>query len=89
LGAGTIIITENIILSNTITISGGGSYIIQGISPSITIDCNGDRAAFTILMTKTCLIKDLTLDAAYLTTSFRGILEFIFMVISILFQEIQ
>jgi len=40
-GAGTIWIIEEITLSGTININGGGSYKIMGLAPSITIDCNG------------------------------------------------
>ena len=48
-GYGIITITNDITLSNTINISGGGVYIIQGNSPDnlITINCGGDRTEKT------------------------------------------
>ena len=62
--SGTITITENINLTDSIVINQGGSYIIQGIAPDITIDCNGDRYALRIQSsTQSCIVKDLTIDA--------------------------
>jgi len=68
-GSGTIYITENIHLVNTIEIDGGGSYIIQGVSPSTFINCSGDRTAIDIDITSSCILRDLTIHAQDLVTS--------------------
>lgn len=73
-GYGIITITNDITLSNTINISGGGVYIIQGLKKEeepeeiITIDCGGDRTAFNITNSTSCTIKDLEIDATDITT---------------------
>jgi parallel beta-helix repeat protein len=68
-GAGTIYITENIHLTNTINVNGGGSYIIQGVSPSIFINCSGDRTAINIDITSSCIVRDLTIHAQDVVTT--------------------
>lgn len=70
---GTIIITENITLSSTINIDGGGHCIIQGAGP-ITLDRNADDETFNISNVKSLTIKDLIIDASDITsTSISGI----------------
>ncbi|MFX1276413.1 MAG: hypothetical protein ACFFBP_06620 [Promethearchaeota archaeon] len=67
-GDGTIIITEDIILTSQITVDGGGNYVIQGVSQDITVDCGGNNMAFYIYGTiSSCILKDLTIDASDLT----------------------
>jgi hypothetical protein len=73
-GAGTIIITDNIVLTSSFTINGGGSYVIQGVAPSITLDCNGDRSAIRIEVTQSCTIRDLTIDATDVTNTITNII---------------
>lgn len=58
---GDITLTEDI----PINIDGGGSYIIRGISPGITIKCFWDTTFIVITNTTSCLIKDLVIDASW------------------------
>lgn len=70
---GTIVITENITLSSTINIDGGGHYIIQGAGP-ITLDRNANDETFNISNAKSFAMKDLIIDASDITsTSISGI----------------
>ena len=63
-GSGIITIIDNITLSDTINIDGGGSYIIQGQGLGTSIDVNwGDRTAFYITNAKSCKIQNLKIDA--------------------------
>jgi len=73
-GSGTITITDNIILTSSIIINGSGSYIIQGIAPNITLDCNGDQNAIRIEITQSCIIRDLTIDATDITSNNMNII---------------
>ncbi|MHA1191306.1 MAG: hypothetical protein ACTSP9_03300 [Promethearchaeota archaeon] len=73
-GSGSITITQNIILTASVTINGGGSYIIQGVAPGITLDCNGDRSAIRIETTQSCIIRDLTIDATDVTSTITNII---------------
>jgi hypothetical protein len=73
-GSGTITITQNIALTASITLNGNGGYIIQGVAPSITIDCNGDRSAIRIETTQSCIIRDLTIDATDVTSHVTNII---------------
>ena len=73
-GSGTITITQDITLTASITINGNGGYIIQGVAPDITIDCNGDRSALRIEITQSCIIRDLTIDARDITNSITNII---------------
>lgn len=67
---GTIIIESGIItLTGTITINGGGSYIIKGQGDDTVIDCNGDVVAFTITSAEVCYIRDLKIDCSDFTAS--------------------
>ncbi|TFF90532.1 MAG: hypothetical protein EU548_02545 [Promethearchaeota archaeon] len=63
IGNGKILITGSITLTSQIDIDGGGSYIIQGTGLP-TIDCGGDRTAFNITNAKSCIIRDLIIDAS-------------------------
>jgi hypothetical protein len=72
-GSGAIIITENIALTSTITISGGGSYVIRGVAPSITVD-SGNRIAFSITACSSLVLQDLTIDASDLTADSTNII---------------
>ncbi|MFX1337177.1 MAG: right-handed parallel beta-helix repeat-containing protein [Promethearchaeota archaeon] len=76
-GKGIITITANITLSQTINIDGGGSYVIQGQGAGTTIDCNGDRTAFSISNAKSCTIQNLKIDAADISTFARNIISII------------
>ncbi|MGM0469695.1 MAG: hypothetical protein ACQERB_12910 [Promethearchaeati archaeon] len=71
-GSGTITIIEDIILNSSISINGGGSYVLQGIAPSINIDCNGDRTALQIETSSSCVIRDLTINATDITSNTRS-----------------
>ncbi len=62
-GNGKIMITRPITLTSHIDIDGGGSYIIQGTGVP-TIDCGGDRTAFNITNAKSCIIRDLIINAS-------------------------
>jgi len=62
-GAGTVILTQNVTLTSTILINGGGSYLIQGVAPGVTLDCGGSRGAITITSAASCTIRDLSVDA--------------------------
>jgi parallel beta-helix repeat protein len=73
-GSGSITITQNIILTASIILNGNGGYIIQGVAPSITIDCNGDRSAIRIETTQSCIIRDLTIDATDVTSHTTNII---------------
>ncbi len=66
-GSGEIVITEDFTLSSTIQIDGGGDYIIRSPGQHI-IDCGGNRDAFDITNTKSCIIKDLKVDASDYTS---------------------
>lgn len=72
-GNGKIIITGPITLTSHIDIDGGGSYIIQGAGLP-TIDCGGDRTAFNITNAKSCIIKDLIIEASYIVKKERSII---------------
>lgn len=62
-GAGFIIILPGTIsLTSTITIGGGGTYIIRGCGRETTIDCGGNRSAFDITSVNNCDISDLRVD---------------------------
>ena len=73
-GSGNVIITQSISLSASITLNGNGDYIIQGITPSITIDCGGDRSALRIEITQSCTIRDLTIDATDVSSTTTSII---------------
>ncbi len=72
-GNGKILITGSITLNSHIDIDGGGSYIIQG-NGLPTIDCGGDRTAFNITNAKSCIIKDLIIDASDIVKLERSII---------------
>lgn len=74
-GAGRIIITENITLTATITVDQGGTYTIEGESTGITIDCNGNREAISIDDVDTLVLKDLTIEAADITSTTTSIIH--------------
>ncbi|MBN2149965.1 MAG: hypothetical protein JW839_00835 [Candidatus Lokiarchaeota archaeon] len=67
-GSGTIVITEDITLTSSITITAGGSYIVRGVAPSVVVDCNANRMAFSITACSSFLLQDLTIDASDLTS---------------------
>jgi len=73
-GSGSITLTQDITLTSTITINGGGNYVFQGIAPGITIDCNGDRRAISVLIAETCIIRDLTFDASDIVLGTREVI---------------
>ncbi len=66
-GAGTVIITQNLSLTASIAINGGGSYLIEGVAPGVTVDCGGDRDAFDITSAASCTIRGLSIDAGDLS----------------------
>ena len=61
-GYGKIIITENIDLSSSIEIDGGGSYIIEGAG-FVTIRRTADQLAFWILNASSVIMRDLVINA--------------------------
>lgn len=73
LGSGTIIVTEDITLSETIDIDQGGNYIIEG-DGSITVSCRGNRTAFSVTNVETLTIQDLTIDANNLSIAALNII---------------
>jgi hypothetical protein len=66
-GTGRIFITDDITLSATIDVDGGGSYIIQGTG-LITVECDVDQVAFNIIDTESCIIRDLIINASKIIT---------------------
>ncbi len=80
-GYGIITIINDITLSNTINISGGGIYIIQGLiraeepNKIISVDCGGDRTAFNITNSTSCTIKDMEIDATDITSQTTIIID--------------
>jgi len=73
-GSGRIIITQDITLTSSITLNGNGNYILEGIAPSVTLDCGGDRSALRIEITQMCTIRDLTIDATDVTNTITNII---------------
>lgn len=63
LGSGIIIIMEDILLSSAIVINGGGDYIIQGYGLK-TIQSPISDAAFNITFARSCILRDLILNAS-------------------------
>ncbi|MFX1568189.1 MAG: NosD domain-containing protein [Promethearchaeota archaeon] len=63
-GFGNIIINKSFVLTQTIQINGGGSYIIQGQGAVTTIEIGGDWSAFDITNTASCVIKHLKIDSS-------------------------
>ena len=72
--SGRIIITQDIILTSSIILNGNGKYVLQGIAPTTTIDCGGDRSAIRIEITQSCTVRDLTIDATDVTSSITNII---------------
>lgn len=68
-GDGIITITKDIILSQNISIDGGGSYIIQSSGMGMTIDCNGDRTAIHVKNATSCTIQNLKIDGSDIATT--------------------
>ncbi|MBN1800820.1 MAG: right-handed parallel beta-helix repeat-containing protein [Candidatus Lokiarchaeota archaeon] len=62
-GKGTILITEDISISETIEINGGGEYIIQGVD-SITIEITWVGTAINITNVSSCILKDFIIDGS-------------------------
>lgn len=60
---------------NTITVSGGGSYIIQGQGDSSVIDIGGDTTAFDITSCTSCVLRDFKIDAIDLITATKEIID--------------
>ncbi|MBD3214294.1 MAG: hypothetical protein GF311_16915 [Candidatus Lokiarchaeota archaeon] len=71
--SGTIIITKDITLSDTINIDQGGNYIIEG-DGSIKISCGGNRTAFRVSNVETLTIQNLKIDASNLSTATLNII---------------
>ena len=70
-GAGTVIINNGTLtLTATITILGGGDYIIEGEGVGSVIDCGGNRTAFNITNANSCVIRNLKIDADDHTANF-------------------
>ena len=66
-GVGTIYITEDITLSSQIDVDQGGDYVIQGLG-GVTVDCGGNNRVFSITQYSSCILIDLLIDAANITT---------------------
>ncbi len=72
-GHGTLIITENITLSSTINLDGGGRYIIRSAGP-ITLNRNASDETFNVSNVQSLTIEDLIIDASNITSvSISGI----------------
>ncbi len=71
-GSGTITITEDITLSSTITVNGGGDYIVQGIAPGVTLS-TGNFDAIDVTAVSTCTLRDLTIDVSGFTSQSNAI----------------
>ncbi|MFX0098724.1 MAG: NosD domain-containing protein [Candidatus Hodarchaeota archaeon] len=67
-GDGIITLIDDITLTGMNQIDTGGSLIIQGYSPSITVDC-GSNTAFRVFHVGTCILRDFTINAAGITGS--------------------
>jgi len=70
LGNGTIDLA-----GTAITISGGGSYIIEGSGDVSIIDIGGDSKAFYITSAISCLLRDFKIEASDLTTASKEIID--------------
>ncbi len=75
-GAGTIVITTGILtLIATITVNGGGDYIIEGEGAGSVIDCGANRTAFSITSARSCILRNFKIDASDVTTITRRIID--------------
>lgn len=68
-GYGKIMITDNITLSASIDIDGGGSYIIEGVGLP-TVESGGDYEVFRITDAASCIIRDLLIDGSTITSGY-------------------
>jgi len=50
------------------------SYMIEGITPNVTLDANGDNTIITISAAASVVIRDLTFDSTDITTSTKPII---------------
>lgn len=66
---GEIVLMAMIPLTSTITIDGGGSYIIRGTGDLTGLDCNGDRTAIDIDSASRVILRDFKIDASDITTA--------------------
>lgn len=71
-GSGVINIMEDILLSSAIDVNGGGLYIIQGYG-LVTIQSPISDAAFNITSTRSCILRDLIIDASKATLNIYAI----------------
>ena len=74
-GSGVIQIIGTIPLTGTITVDGGGSYVIQGYGNVSVLDCNGDRTALHIDDAASCVVKDLEFDGSDMVGPSRTIIQ--------------
>jgi len=72
-GYGKIIIVGDFNVTSPIQINGGGSYIIEGTGFH-TITCDGDVTAFDISDAKSCILKDLIINASAIPSQGRQII---------------
>ncbi|MFX1567101.1 MAG: right-handed parallel beta-helix repeat-containing protein [Promethearchaeota archaeon] len=73
--SGVITITNDIALYGQINISGGGTYVIQGQSPAITIHSEGDWMSFNISNALYCRIQNLILNITDVITNSKAIIN--------------
>jgi hypothetical protein len=71
-GYGIITITNNITLSGTIDISGGGNYIIQGAGAFLI--CSNGQKAFDVSNAKSLTIQNIRIDTTDVTVNNRNII---------------
>lgn len=67
-GSGTIIIAQDITLSDEINIDQGGNYIIEG-DGAVTVTCGENNSAFSVTNVTTVTIQDLTINASDISTA--------------------
>lgn len=73
MGYGILTITNNITLSGTIEIDGGGNYIIQGVG--VTIQCASDKGAINITNARSLTIQNIKIDTTAVTISSLNIIQ--------------